>query len=108
MVYSDRALTCRDCGRTFIFTASEQEFFALRGLTHDPTRCKECRAARRSSKGHDNQRSHQGHSDSPERTTYRGICADCGAEAELPFEPREGRPVYCQSCYRRRRHPEIR
>jgi len=26
-------------------------------------------------------------------------CADCGGETEVPFEPREGRPVYCSDCY---------
>jgi CxxC-x17-CxxC domain-containing protein len=30
-------------------------------------------------------------------------CASCGAQAEVPFEPAEGREVFCPSCYRARR-----
>ena len=31
-------------------------------------------------------------------------CADCGAEIkELPFEPKDDRPVYCRECARKRR-----
>ena len=26
-------------------------------------------------------------------------CSQCGKETEVPFEPREGRPVYCSDCY---------
>jgi CxxC-x17-CxxC domain-containing protein len=29
-------------------------------------------------------------------------CDDCGKETTVPFEPSEGRPVYCQSCYEKR------
>ncbi|QQG46638.1 MAG: hypothetical protein HYY55_00955 [Candidatus Niyogibacteria bacterium] len=32
-------------------------------------------------------------------------CSDCGAEiTKLPFEPKEGRPVFCLDCYRKS-HP---
>ena len=30
---------------------------------------------------------------------YSAICAACGKECEVPFQPREGRPVYCSECY---------
>ncbi|MGA2527513.1 MAG: CxxC-x17-CxxC domain-containing protein [Smithellaceae bacterium] len=28
-------------------------------------------------------------------------CATCGKDAQVPFEPRAGRPVYCSDCYRK-------
>src|SRR5438093_1621343 len=31
MSFQDKTLTCRDCGREFIWTAGEQEFYAGRG-----------------------------------------------------------------------------
>jgi len=43
-------LSCRDCGKQFTFTAGEQEFYQTRGFS-DPTRCADCRAARKSSQG---------------------------------------------------------
>src|SRR2546421_3109295 len=51
MSFQDKTLTCRDCGREFIWTAGEQEFYAARGLQNAPTRCPEDRAARRAGGG---------------------------------------------------------
>ncbi|GBD24258.1 hypothetical protein HRbin29_01935 [bacterium HR29] len=91
MAYTDKSLICADCGATFAFTAGEQEFHASKGFTNEPKRCPTCRRARRgeSSGGHRSQ-----------RTTYSAVCASCGREAQLPFEPRGDRPVYCSDCYR--------
>src|SRR5439155_1634171 len=47
--YTDRSLTCADCGATFTFTAGEQEFHASKGFTSEPRRCPDCRRARRAS-----------------------------------------------------------
>lgn len=35
---------------------------------------------------------------SEERKMYPCTCADCGKESEVPFQPKEGRPVYCKEC----------
>ena len=43
----DIELKCRDCGETFTFTAGEQEFYQQKGFTNQPTRCPECRKARK-------------------------------------------------------------
>jgi CxxC-x17-CxxC domain-containing protein len=97
--YSDRILTCRDCGQEFTFTSGEQEFYASRNLTNDPSRCPSCRAARRSGGG--------GMSSSrPRQNTgeyYETTCADCGRPTSVPFIPREDRPVYCSDCFQAHR-----
>jgi DNA-directed RNA polymerase subunit RPC12/RpoP len=57
MSFQDKSLQCSDCGQEFIFTAGEQEFYASRGLQHEPKRCPQCRQARkaqRSGSGGDN------------------------------------------------------
>lgn len=87
MAFEDKELVCRDCGKTFTFTAGEQEFYVSRGLQSEPTRCRECRAARRRVRSGDT------------RPMYRATCATCGQECEVPFEPRGGRPVYCTECF---------
>ncbi|MEP7158940.1 MAG: CxxC-x17-CxxC domain-containing protein [Chloroflexota bacterium] len=46
-MYTDRAITCLDCGQEFTFTAGEQEFFAQRGFTEPPKRCPSDRALRK-------------------------------------------------------------
>lgn len=43
----DKTLVCKDCGKEFVFTAGEQEFYKEKGFTNEPTRCKDCRAARK-------------------------------------------------------------
>lgn len=90
MAFTDKTLVCRDCGAEFLFTAGEQEFYQSRGLRNEPGRCPECRAAKR--------RSRLGGYSSP-RETYPVICAACGIETEVPFQPRNDRPVYCSDCF---------
>lgn len=43
----DKKLTCKDCGKEFIFTVGEQEFYKEKGFDNDPVRCPECRKARK-------------------------------------------------------------
>lgn len=35
-MYEDEKLVCEDCGKEFIFTAGEQEFYAEKGLVNKP------------------------------------------------------------------------
>src|SRR5258705_12215829 len=46
----DQIIKCADCGTEFLFTAGEQAFYASKGLTHAPTRCRNCRDARRTNR----------------------------------------------------------
>ena len=94
----DKTLTCRDCGRAFTFTASEQEFFAQRGFTNEPGRCPECRAARKAQAG-----GGSSYGRSSERQMYPAVCAECGKQTQVPFQPREDKPVYCSDCYASKR-----
>ncbi len=38
-----------------------------------------------------------------ERVLHKAICADCKKECEVPFKPREDRPVYCKNCFAARK-----
>ncbi len=91
-MYSDKTLTCKDCGAEFIFSAGEQEFYAAKGLENEPARCPECRAARK-------QRNNGGYGRAQQREMYTAICAECGAETQVPFRPNGSRPVYCRDCF---------
>ena len=95
MAYTDRTLDCVECGARFTFSAEEQEFFASKGFTNEPKRCPDCRQTRR------RQRSGSlgGGARPREREMHTAICASCGVETQVPFEPRQGRPVYCSDCY---------
>ncbi len=95
MSFEDKTLTCSDCGNSFTFSAEEQEQFQQRGYTNEPKRCPECRQARKSERYGSNYGS-MGH-----RQMYPAVCAECGKETSVPFEPRQGRPVYCSDCFRK-------
>ena len=39
------------------------------------------------------------------REMHKITCDDCGKEAEVPFKPTQGRPVYCRECFAKHRPP---
>ena len=85
-MYEDKTLVCKDCGKEFVWTAGEQEFYASRGFENQPQRCKACRDARKNAtRG--------------ERQMFDAVCASCGKTCKVPFPPREYRPVYCRECF---------
>ncbi len=92
-MYTDKTLTCRDCGVDFIFSESEQAFFAEKGFTNEPGRCPSCRANKRNGDG-------RGRSGG-DRQMYEVICDGCGATTQVPFQPRGDKPVYCRECFQR-------
>ena len=88
MALEEKTLRCRDCGKDFAFTTGEQEFYSSHGLQNDPSRCPECRVAHRRNR-----------SDGRPREMHTVTCAECGVETQVPFEPTEGRAVYCRDCF---------
>jgi len=124
-VYNDKNLTCADCGQEFVFTASEQDFYAQRGFT-EPRRCPSCRASRKAARntagGGSDYGSYgagggysaggggggygggggggYGSRDRGPREMFAATCSNCGREAQVPFRPTSGKPVYCSDCFR--------
>ena len=90
-MFEDKNLICRDCGGEFIFSAGEQEFYAEKGFQNEPVRCKECRDAKKASRG------------TGSREMYDAVCAECGANTQVPFQPKNDRPIYCSDCYQSHR-----
>jgi hypothetical protein len=75
VVRDEKQLNCRQCGREFVLTRAEQEFYELKGFTL-PARCKECRTSK------------HGQHAQPQPLT----CSHCGTDVE------RGAPVYCHGC----------
>ncbi len=105
---ADTTLTCRDCGQAFTFTSGEQDFYASRGFS-EPSRCPDCRAARKSQRdggsyggGYGGGGSSYGGSRGA-REMFSVTCSSCGQEAQVPFQPSGDKPVYCSSCFEKRR-----
>ena len=125
-MYNDKTLSCADCGQQFVFTASEQDFYAQRGFT-EPRRCPSCRASRKAARGSTGGGDGGGSSygsygagggysaggygessggggygarDRGPREMFSATCSNCGREAQVPFRPTSGKPVYCSDCFR--------
>jgi CxxC-x17-CxxC domain-containing protein len=112
---SDRTITCADCGQEFVFSASEQQFYADRGFS-DPRRCPTCRAQRKAQRGngggggygagyggYDSVGGGGGYRERAPREMFEATCSSCGKPANVPFRPTSGKPVYCDDCFRSRR-----
>ncbi len=95
----DQILTCKDCGKQFTWTASEQEFYASKGFSA-PIRCQDCRRKLKEQKqgGRFDNRA--------PRAMHEITCANCGAKGEVPFEPRDPSNVLCADCFRNKRNAE--
>ena len=94
MSFTEKNLTCCDCGASLPFTVEEQEFFQSKGYTNEPKRCPACREARKAERYGSSGRGMGGR-----RQMFPAVCAECGKETEVPFQPRQDRPVYCSTCY---------
>ena len=69
---ADMKLTCRQCGKQFLFSKAEQEFYELKGFSL-PSHCRECRSARQNGSG-------------------KLACSWCGSELAKEAN------VYCTEC----------
>ena len=99
MSYTDKTLSCRDCGSSFVFTAGEQEFHAEKGFTNTPGRCPQCRSARKASGGFGG----GGNRGGGPREMHTATCSACGKECQVPFVPSGEKPVYCSDCFQGQR-----
>ena len=93
LAFQDKTLTCRDCGKEFTWTASEQEFYQQKGFDNEPVRCPSCRALKKARMGNGG----------GARQSFEITCADCGKTDTVPFQPKGDRPVYCRDCFRKHR-----
>jgi len=91
--FTDQTIKCADCGNDFVWSADEQAFYQEKGFDNPPKRCQNCRRMKKQQFRGD-------------RQMYDVTCAKCGKPAQVPFEPKGDRPVYCSDCFREMRGQE--
>ena len=104
-------ITCAVCGTDFQFTEEEQDFYQQKGF-QPPRKCKPCRDAAKQSRGGGG--GYGGGSRGggggygggggggygrPQRQMYDAVCAGCGIQTQVPFQPNGTKPVYCRECF---------
>ena len=82
----DQNLVCKDCGKQFVWTAGEQEFYKQKGFDNSPTRCPDCRSKKKAEKFSG-------------RPSFPITCSSCGKQDTVPFQPKSDK-VLCRDCYR--------
>ncbi|HSG73943.1 MAG TPA: CxxC-x17-CxxC domain-containing protein [Nitrosopumilaceae archaeon] len=108
-------VTCGDCG--------DECQIPFRPRDNRPVYCRECfqdhkpqesgggsRNDRGSSYGRNDRGSSYGRSrgsrfsrgsrDDRTNEMFNATCGDCGDECQIPFKPRDNRPVYCRECFK--------
>lgn len=84
--FKDINLICKDCGKPFIFSAGDQQFYVKQSFVNAPTRCKQCRAKYQENK-------------------YKGVeifnisCRSCDKVGKLPVKPTHPKEVLCEDCF---------
>lgn len=95
MAFQDQTLVCRDCGKEFVWTAAEQEFYQQKGFENAPVRCPDCRAKKKASM--------RGGDRGGARQSFTITCSNCGKQDTVPFQPKGDRPVFCRDCFSKQR-----
>ncbi|MDH3501953.1 MAG: hypothetical protein OEL69_05555 [Nitrosopumilus sp.] len=99
--------TCGDCGNECQIPFKPKD--------DRPVYCRECfqnhkpqernrgsRFGRGSSYGRSS-RFGRGSRDDRPREMFTATCGDCGNECQIPFKPKDDRPVYCRECFQNHR-----
>ncbi len=102
--------TCGDCGNECQIPFKPKE--------DRPVYCRECfqnhkpeqrrgdsrSGGGRSSYGRGDRGSRFGSRDDRPREMFDATCGDCGNECQIPFKPKEDRPVYCRECFQKHKN----
>lgn len=103
-------ITCAACGTEFSFSQEERDFYESKGF-QPPRKCKPCRDAAKQNRdgggygGGGNRGGGFGGGggyDRPQRAMFDAVCAGCGVNTQVPFQPNGSKPVYCRDCFQSR------
>jgi hypothetical protein len=85
--FEDKKLSCEECGTEFTWDASEQAYFAKKGFSKEPKRCRACRAKRQIEQ-------------KKEKENEKEItCVKCGKKAMTSNEIASGEETICLDCF---------
>ena len=82
--FQNKQLICKECGRDFLFSIKEQEFFKHKGFQHEPARCPDCRQKRKQK---------------IQEEMTEITCASCGKKTKALIDINKDQPVYCRECF---------
>ena len=91
-------LTCRDCGTSFVFTSGEQDFYASKGFSNEPSRCPACRKSRGRAPSYSDDYAVLV-PEREERELFAAVCSQCGKDTQASARlVLDDAPIYCADC----------
>lgn len=90
----DKTMKCKDCGKDFVWTAGEQQFYQDKGFSNPPSRCADCRKANKNASFGGGGGGNRG-----PRQDFPITCSKCGKADTVPFQPK-GPDVLCRDCFK--------
>ena len=93
-IMQDQNLTCKDCGKPFVWTVGEQQFYQDKGFSNPPSRCPDCRSKKKT----------EMRGGGGQKASYPITCSKCGKQDTVPFEPKGDRPILCRDCFKDSKH----
>ncbi len=88
--------TCGDCGNECQVPFKPKE--------DRPVYCRECFQNHKPEPRQGGGGGRFGRRDDRPREMHTTTCGDCGNECQVPFKPKEDRPVYCRECFQNHRN----
>ena len=95
MAFQDKTIVCKECGMSSSSPQVSRNSMRKRVLKTNQAAVKLAVMHVR--------RMNEGGFRRQNRQLYDAVCADCGAATQVPFKPRNDRPVYCSECYQNHR-----
>ncbi len=92
--FSDKTLTCQECGSEFTWDASEQAYFAKKGFKEVPKRCRACREQRKREQ------------ESEKAKEREVVCIKCGKKGLTTNEVQPDEEVLCLDCVMKEREQQ--
>ena len=104
--FTDNSFGDRDGGRPAMHSATCSECgvnceLPFRPSGDRPVFCSDCFGKQKGGNDRPNRFSNARHERPSfgDKPRYDAVCDKCGASCQLPFRPREGKPVFCRNCF---------
>jgi CxxC-x17-CxxC domain-containing protein len=104
MGYLDKSFFGTNYGPPPPFDSTKPNFYKILGPSSKSKNCVALHSSRNKRKGNGTAFGY----DRPKIRMFSAVCSQCGENVEVPFEPTNGKLVFCNDCYNKIKRPKNR